>query len=305
MIYELCFIAPQALDEPLSELLTEAGSMGVVLEDIGRKAVFSPLVPFERCQYKGYFAETVNQRAVERAIGLLLLEHGERGETEMHWLALEEQDWQGHWKRYFMPIVLGKRLLVLPSWLQPPEGTEERLIIRIDPEMAFGSGKHETTQGCLESLEWLAEQGPLGRCLDMGTGSGILLIAAMLLGAESGLGVDLDPVAVATCERNCRINLGERAGYWERLAFCQDDQLPPGPFQTVVANILAPELTAFLAQTPVRFCHCVAQGGHLVLSGMLREQAEAVATCASQNGFVSVAQRLVDDWSIQIWRREA
>ena len=242
MIYELCFIAPQALDTPLSELLSAAGSMGVVLEDIGHTAVFSPLVPFERCQYKGYFEATVNRRAVELAIRALLLSQGERGDSEVHWLALEEQDWQGHWKRFFTPILLGKRLLVLPSWLPPPAGTGERLILRMDPEMAFGSGRHETTQGCLEALERLADQGALGHVLDMGTGSGILLIGAMLLGAESGMGVDVDPVAVETCERNCRLNLAERTGYWQRLAFRQADQLPPGPFQTVVANILAPDL---------------------------------------------------------------
>ncbi len=304
MIYELCFIASQALDEPLSELLTEAGSMGVVVEDIGHRAVFSPLVPFERCQYKGYFTETVDRQAVEWAIRALLTSHGERGEGEIHWLALEEQDWQNHWKRYFQPIPLGNRLLVLPSWLPPPAGSEARLIIRMDPEMAFGSGNHETTRGCLEALERLADRGPLGRVLDMGTGSGILLIGAMLLGAEFGMGVDLDPIAMETCARNCRLNLGERAGYAERLAFRQDDQLPLGPFQTVVANILAPDLIAFLAQTTVRFRHCVAQGGHLLLAGLLRDQAQAVEESACQNGFVPVEHRLIDEWSIQVLRRQ-
>ncbi|MEO5338997.1 MAG: 50S ribosomal protein L11 methyltransferase [Magnetococcus sp. MYC-9] len=305
MIYELCFVAPQWLDDPLSELLTEAGSMGVVLEDIGHKAVFSAGVPFERCQFKGYFAETTDRQQVEWAIRSLLLAQGERGDAELHWFALEEQDWQNHWKRYFQPIPLGERLLVLPSWLQPPPEMAQRLILRMDPEMAFGSGRHETTRGCLEALDGLATQAPLGAVLDMGTGSGILLIAALLLGAESGLGIDLDPVAVATCARNCQLNLGERAEFAGRWRVEHGEKLPVGPFQTVVANILAPELTAFLSQTERRFHHCVAMGGHLLLAGMLHEQGQAVEQCASRNGFVPLQHRRIEEWSILVLRRQA
>jgi ribosomal protein L11 methyltransferase len=303
MIYELSFVAPQHLDGPLSELLTEFGSMGVVLEDVGSKAVFSPQVHFERCRFKGYFSEEAERLAVEVAVRTLLQEQGVRGDSELHWFALQDEDWQNHWKRYFRPLPLGNRLLVLPSWLTPPEGMEARLIIRIDPEMAFGSGNHETTRGCLEMLEWLADRGPLGSVLDMGTGSGILLIGVMLLGAEQGLGVDVDPVAMEVCARNCRNNLAERAGVWPRVSFLQADQLPPGPFQTVVANILAPDLIAFLASTTPRFAECILPGGHLLLAGMLREQGAAVEQAALQNGFVTVRHELVAEWSILLLRR--
>lgn len=304
LIYEIYFTAPQSLENILSDLLSEAGSMGVVLEDIGKKAVFSPSIHFERCRYKGYFEETVNRQTVEWAIRSLLRNHETQVDCEIYWVALEEQDWQESWKRHFKPMLRGKRLLILPSWLQPPEGTQEHIIIRIDPEMAFGSGTHETTWGCLESLEMLAERGPLGRVLDMGTGSGILLICATLLGAESGLGVDMDPIAVETSKRNCRNNLAKRDGMEARLAFQQDDQLPPGPFQTVVANLLAPVLIAFLTQTTRQFRHCVAQGGHLLLSGILRDQAQDIETCASQNGFVTVLRRDIGAWSVYVLRRQ-
>ena len=302
MIYEMVFVAPQSLDDPLSDLLSGAGSMGVVLEDIGREAVFSPLVHFERCQFKGYFEETVNRRALEWAVRFLLMGHGEQGDCEIHWVALQEHDWQERWKAHFKPLLLGKKLLVLPRWLQPPEGSEDRIIIRIDPEMAFGSGTHETTWGCLEALESLAEQGPLGHVLDMGTGSGILIICAMLLGAEFGLAIDMDPIAVETCERNCQSNLAQH-GYGERLVIQQASQLPPGPFQTVVANILAPALSAFLSQTTVQFCHCVAPGGHLLLSGLLSRQTQAMEMTACQNGFFLVSRRDIGDWSVLLLRR--
>lgn len=304
MIYELCFTAPQRLDEPLSGLLTEAGSMGVVLENIGRKAVFSAELPFDRCRYKGYFADSVNRSALELAIRYLLVSHDVQEDCEIYWVELEDQDWQESWKRHFKPLLLGKNLLVLPSWLEPPEGTQNRLTIQIDPEMAFGSGSHETTWGCLETLEMLAGQQPLGTVLDMGTGSGILLICAMLLGADAAMGVDSDPVAVATCQRNCQINLASLVGYEERLSFQQSDQLPIGPFQTVLANILAPTLTAFFSQTSIQFRHCVSQGGHLIVSGILHEQATELQACACQHGFHLVTRRDIGEWSLLLLQRE-
>lgn len=304
MIYEMCFAAPQSLDEPLSALLSGAGSMGVVVEDTGRKAVFSASELFERCQYKGYFEATINRRAVEVAVRSLLMHHKSPGDCEVHWVCLEDQDWQERWKRHFKPMMLGKRLLVLPSWLPLPEGAEGRVIIRMDPEMAFGSGTHETTRGCLEALEDLSDQAPLGDLLDMGTGSGILIIGGLLLGAKSGLAVDSDPIAVETCARNCRANLGEKTGWETRVRVQQAEQLPAGPFDTVVANILAPVLTEFLTQGAVRFRHCVAHGGHLVLSGMLHEQAQKVEQCALQHGFVVVTRRDLGEWSMRVLRRE-
>ena len=150
----------------------------------------------------------------------------------------------------------------------------------------------------------LADMGPLGRVLDMGTGSGILLICAMLLGAESGLGIDMDPVAVEICERNCRANLAKIDRFEQRLDFRQDDQLPSGLFQTVVANILAPDLIAFLSKTTVQFSHCVAQGGYLLLSGILHNQAQDIETCAGQNGFVIVKRRDIGEWVVLIVQRQ-
>ena len=303
MVHELCFAATQRLEAPLSDLLSGAGSMGVVVEGVGGRPVVSASSQFDRCRYKGYFAEPVNRPALELAVRFLLLSHGEPGDCEMHWTALAASDWQEGWKRHSAPMFMGDNLLVLPSWLPMPEGAGERLVIRMDPEMAFGSGGHATTRGCLEVLEALAAHGPLGDVLDMGTGSGILLIGAMLLGAQSGLGIDPDPLAVAACERNCRVNLSGLAEMETRVGFRQDDQLPPGPFQTVVANILAPVLTTFLTSAPVRFHHCVAPGGHLVLSGLLTSQAAKLAACAAGNGFVHRQRRDIDEWSVLLLQR--
>lgn len=301
MIYELRFTAPQTLDDPLSELLSSAGSMGVVIEDIGKKSVFSKSMPFECCQYKGYFEDSINLMAVELAIRSFLISHGEQGDCEIYWLPLEEQNWQESWKRHFKPLLVGKNILVLPSWLDIPKGSEQRLIIRMDPEMAFGSGTHETTRGCLEVLEIVAEKKALGRVLDMGTGSGILLIGSMLLGAESGLGIDIDPIAVETSERNCQNNLEKMEN---KLTFKQSETLPQETFQTVVANILLPTLNAFLTETTTQFQHCVEKGGLLLVSGILVDQATELETCACDNGFDPVLRKDIGEWSVLLLEKK-
>ena len=303
MIYELRFVAPQRLDDLLSSLLTRAGSMGVVVEDIGHTAVFSSSDFFERCRYKGYFDHTVNRQAVALAVEVFLMHHGEQGAEALTWHPLAEQDWRESWKRHFKPLPLGRRLLVLPSWLSPPEGEQDRVILRIDPEMAFGSGTHETTRGCLEAIERLADAGPLGHVMDVGTGSGILLVCAMLLGAETGLGLDRDPIAVATCARNGRINLAALPDYERRVTVRHDEQLARGPFHTVVANILAPILMAFLTQADPSFHDCVMPGGHLVLSGVLLDQADEVAQCARQQGFVLVECNALGMWAVLVLQK--
>ncbi len=110
---------------------------------------------------------------------------------------IEDHNWMEAWKQHYRPIPIGKRLLILPAWLESPE--PERLAIKIDPGMAFGTGTHPTTQLCLELLEGAVEKlepGDNSRVIDVGCGSGILSIAAIKLGAQAALGVDIDPESI-------------------------------------------------------------------------------------------------------------
>ena len=119
-----------------------------------------------------------------------------------------EEDWRNNWKQYFRPLAVGERLMIVPSWLENVD-TQGRTALTIDPGLAFGTGGHETTRLCLEMCEKYLKDG--GSVLDVGCGSGILSIAALLTGAGTAVGVDIDAKAVETAEENAALNgVGDR-----------------------------------------------------------------------------------------------
>jgi ribosomal protein L11 methyltransferase len=171
---------------------------------------------------------------------------------------LEDRDWVRATQAQFAPIVIGERLWVGPGWHEPPP---ERVAVRIDPGLAFGTGTHPSTRLVLAWLERTIRGGE--RLLDYGCGSGILAIAAAKLGAAQVEGVDVDPQAVETAAANARIN-----GVGLRAALA--DALPAAHYDVVVANILAQPL---IVLAPL----LAARGRRIVLSGILDEQADEVA----------------------------
>ncbi|MBF0195843.1 MAG: 50S ribosomal protein L11 methyltransferase, partial [Magnetococcales bacterium] len=202
------------------------------------------------------------------------------------WHKVEEKDWANSWKEHAKAIPTGERLLILPSWIEDNPDLS-RKIIRMDPEMAFGSGSHETTRGCLEALERISDNGALGSVLDMGTGSGILAIGAVLLGADTVTAVDNDPIAVETAFKNCKINKVEN-----NINLLQSSTPPPGPFVAVVANILA----VVLVDIRDSLVGVLAPGGSLVLSGILVEQADEVINAYEKCGLVKVDTLPIGEW---------
>ena len=121
--------------------------------------------------------------------------------------SLDEEDWANNWKKYYKPLEIGSRLLVLPSWEPLPQ--TDRVVLKLDPGMAFGTGAHHTTRMCLELLEKTVRPGDT--MLDMGCGSGILSIASLLLGAKKAVAVDIDPIAETIARENAAMNgLGEQ-----------------------------------------------------------------------------------------------
>nr|MBO2510796.1 50S ribosomal protein L11 methyltransferase [Gammaproteobacteria bacterium] len=177
---------------------------------------------------------------------------------------IEDQDWERSWMDNFQPLRFGRRLWIVPSWHEAPE--PEAVNLLLDPGLAFGTGTHPTTALC---LEWLDGQELTGcEVLDFGCGSGILAIAALLLGAERAVGTDIDPQALQASRDNANRN-GIAP---ERFPVYLPADLPRQPADVVVANILAGPLVELAAQISA----LVKPGGRLALSGILAEQAEAV-----------------------------
>lgn len=208
---------------------------------------------------------------------------------------LADQNWMEAWKARYQPIPIGGRLIIVPAWLDSPDPA--RIAVRIDPGMAFGTGTHPTTQLCLELIEQFYAAGhPPSTVIDVGCGSGILSIAALKLGADLALGVDIDPASVRAARENARANdIPE-----ERLLLglgSVDEILAGGfPLRTaplVLANILAPVI---LRLFEAGLADLLAPGGWLVLSGILQEQRQAVLTAAMERGLRLVEERLQGDW---------
>jgi ribosomal protein L11 methyltransferase len=219
---------------------------------------------------------------------------------------IADQNWMEAWKQHYKPILIGQRLLILPAWLESPE--PQRIPIKIDPGMAFGTGTHPTTQLCLELMEQAFDRGqktkdedrtsvlgPLSTVIDVGCGSGILSIAALKLGAKTVLGVDIDIESVKNSRENADTN-----GVGEELILGQGSvtEVLSGkfPFKSaplVVANILAPIIIRLF---DAGLADLVESNGEIILSGILAHQAENVIEAAQAKGLKRSDQRQMGDW---------
>jgi ribosomal protein L11 methyltransferase len=219
---------------------------------------------------------------------------------------VEDQNWMEAWKARYQPIPIGRRLIIVPAWLESPDAT--RVPIKIDPGMAFGTGTHPTTQLCLEILEHFFDDNlqtgesniyqlpPQPTVIDVGCGSGILSVAALKLGAKFALGVDIDEASVRASRENADANGIPR----EQFVIGQGSvsEVLAGKFEPrnaplVLVNILAPII---LRLFDLGLAKLVSPGGALILSGILAEQAEGVISCAGTYGLKLVEKRSQGDW---------
>ena len=188
---------------------------------------------------------------------------------------VKEEDWATAWKKYYHPIPVGSRLVICPSW-ERYDRDDGRTVLQLDPGMAFGTGTHDTTRLCLTLIEEYCRQGrPL---LDVGCGSGILAIAARLLGASPALGIDIDTTAVRVAEENARLN-----GVADRSTFVCGDltQKASGTYPLICANIVADIIIRLLPDLP-RFLE---PEGVFVASGIITEREADVTAAFAANGF--------------------
>lgn len=248
--------------ETYEDLMLELGAVSVTFMDAEDQPIFEPdlgTTPlWSQTHLLALFEGDTDAAALEQRVQLLA--NGLTYEVER----LEDQEWERSWMDNFQPMRFGQRLWIVPSWHEAPE--PEAVNLLLDPGLAFGTGTHPTTSLC---LQWLDGEPVAGRqVLDFGCGSGILAIAALLLGAERAVGTDIDVQALEASRENANRNGIDPA----RFALYLPADLPNEPADVVVANILAGPLVG-LAEQITRLTRI---GGRLALSGILAEQAEDV-----------------------------
>lgn len=199
---------------------------------------------------------------------------------------IAEADWAEEWKKQLKVLHVGQRTIIQPSWLDYTP-TPEEIVIRLDPGMAFGTGLHPTTQMCLAALEELVH--PQARVLDMGTGSGILAIAAAKLGAEQVLAVDNDPVAVKTARGNVATNGVQETVNLVRGSLADVTER----YDLIVVNILA---KVIVEMTQQGLANRLRPGGTLIAAGVITDQKPQVVTALKQAGLALAGQWQTDDW---------
>lgn len=207
--------------------------------------------------------------------------------------SVKEEDWANNWKKYFKPVKVGEKLLIKPSWEEYNEN-DGRTVLEIDPASSFGTGQHNTTRLCLEIMEKALKK--RDRVLDLGCGSGILSIGAMLLGAESAVAVDIEENSVATAVENAAKNNIESDKY---TAYCGNvindtalaEKIGEG-YDLITANIVADVLIAMSSL----FMKFIRKGGTLIISGIITERKDEVTDAVIKAGFTMNDVREADGW---------
>ena len=212
----------------------------------------------------------------------------------------EDKDWINNWKQYFKPLCVGEKLLIKPSWEKVAEG-EKRKILEIDPASSFGTGQHNTTQLCLELVEKNLHEGD--RILDLGCGSGILSIGALLLGAESATAVDVDENSVKIAKENAEKNHISAEKYTAYCGNIIDDkalveQIGIG-YDLLCANIVADVLIGMSGI----FGGFIKDGGTLIVSGIIDQRKDEVLDRLKAEGFELIEIREKEDWVAASFRK--
>jgi ribosomal protein L11 methyltransferase len=254
---------PYEAAEAVANFLVELGSVGVIESERD----FSQPQPALN-EVQGFFPIDASRSALIEGVTQHLREllpfFPSLGQPELQITEVSSESWADQWRGHFPSLVVGQRFLILPPW-ETPSNVIDRIPLIINPSMAFGTGHHATTQGCLEAIEALSsEHGPLSIALDLGTGSGILAIALAKLGTPTVWATDIDPIALDEAQKNSEAN---KVAEIIHLSDTPVDQFS-SPVPLLVANLFSITLVS-LAPHIVRL---VQSGGYVILSGILLDQ---------------------------------
>ncbi|MBD5162236.1 MAG: 50S ribosomal protein L11 methyltransferase [Oscillibacter sp.] len=286
--------------EPVEAALSALGIDGLVIED---ETDFRRFLE-QNTQYWDYVDEALDRSmtgkcritfyaeeneagfgqvaAARIALARLKEAHPEYAPLLMTMDGIEDADWENNWKAFYKPMEIGERLIVIPDWEEADPG--ERVALRMNPGLAFGTGGHATTRLCLTALEKLVRPGM--RVLDLGCGSGILSIAALLLGAESAFACDIDEKAVDVAYANAALNGVGRDRYTVRAGDVLSDsglqkEMGAG-YDIVAANIVSDVIIALAPAARGR----MKEGGRFLTSGIIDSRAEEVRAALEAAGFI-------------------
>ena len=290
--------------EAVSNILMEAGAEGIQIEDAGDMANYEPsdatvwvdwdIVAHraEGAQVAGYFAADVNLPEVINDVQMKVNQLADFGLNAqpgtVKTSAVKDEDWATEWQKYYHPVRVTRHLTVVPKWenYEPVQADEQ--VVVLDPGMAFGTGTHPTTRLMMQALEIVVRGQE--RVLDVGTGSGVLGIAAKLLGAKTVLGTDIDEVAVRSAQGN--LDLNPIAADIQVMASDLLQDVPAQEFDIVVANMLAEVLVPLIPQVET----VLRPGGKFLLSGIYQDKVAVIIEQLLAAGYVVEEEMKLGEW---------
>ena len=300
---EVTLPVPAGELDRVCDILTANGMAGLVVEEEGEFLRFLE----QNRQYWDYVDEDLARHMKGASRVKFYVPDNEEGQRQLRayltgleryepqTVSLREEDWATSWQKYYQPIPVGKRVYIVPEWMRGREIPEGRVPLYLNPGLTFGTGSHATTQLCLELLEEAVQPGC--RVLDLGCGSGILAIAALALGADSAIGVDIDPKAVDVAYENAAMNGIGRDRYTVRAGDVLSDralvqELARQRYALVLANIVA-DVIIPLSATAGAFMD---EGAVFLCSGIIDTRADEVAAALEKNGLRVVDRREQKGW---------
>ena len=292
---ELWIDAPSGDLEAVCAHLEDLGVSGLVIED---EADFLAHLESNR-QIWDYVDEALSASMAGKSRVTFYLEAAPEGEAALRSIRdalpwpisrreIREEDWANNWKKYYRPIPVGERLLVIPEW--EPMDTSDRIPLWLDPGLIFGTGAHPTTRRCLELIE--AHVRPGQRVLDLGAGSGILSIAALLLGAAQATAYDIDPMAPAIMRQNAARNGLDDTRLTPRCGDVLQAAAPLGQYDLILANIVADVIIPLAGIVgPL-----LSPGGRFISAGIIIDRETEVEVALTAAGFTILERYCDEDW---------
>ncbi|MCT0948081.1 50S ribosomal protein L11 methyltransferase [Weissella confusa] len=290
--------------EAVSNILMEAGAEGIQIDDAADVNSYEPAdatvwVDWDVVEHResgatvaGYFAEDVNLPEVINDVQMRVNQLASFGldatPGKVTTSAVKDEDWATEWQKYYHPVRVTRHLTVVPKWEEYQPAQEGEKVIVLDPGMAFGTGTHPTTRLMMQALEIVVRGGE--RLLDVGTGSGVLGIAAKLLGADKVLGTDIDEVAVRSAQGN--LDLNPVASDIQVMASDLLSDVPAQEFDIVVANMLAEVLVPLIPQVD----SVLRPGGKFLLSGIYEDKAQTIIAKLEENGYALDETMNLGEW---------